>query len=306
METLYRVRAKSVKACFISHFERWYDMSIIISNDYKQMIVNDYSSHVQTIESLCHKYNLSCPTIIKILKEYNIPTYTKQQLYSIGLKEDIFNVIDTEEKAYFLGFLLADGCVFYDKNRLNSSPKILFGLKSEDSYMVELFHKFINAQTSLRIDNRDGKGTVSCVVSSFKMAEDLSFYGIANPKFLRPLPIVRYDLVHHLIRGFFDGDGCFTFGLAHPERKICNSYSGRVSLITYEILKEDVIRILECIGISHWRTERCNSQTYLEMVDIRRKNEIALFYNFIYQDATIYLTRKKEKFEQYFRLNHMI
>jgi len=86
-------------------------MSIIISNDYKQMIVNDYSSHVQTIESLSHKYNLSRPTIIKILKEYNIPTYTKQQLYSIGLKEDIFNVIDTEEKAYWLGFIFADGYV---------------------------------------------------------------------------------------------------------------------------------------------------------------------------------------------------
>ena len=281
-------------------------MSIIISNDYKQKIVNDYCSQVQTINSLCYKYNLSPPTIYKILKEYNIPTYSKQQLYSIGLKEDIFSIIDTEEKAYFLGFLLADGCVFYNKNRISASPKILFGLQSQDAYMVERFHQFINAQTSLRIDNRAGKGTVSCVVSSFKMAEDLHFYGLDNPKFLRPLPIVRYDLVHHLIRGFFDGDGCFTFRLAHPERKICNSYSGKVALITYEILKEDIIRILEYIGISHWRTERCDSQVFLEMVDIGRKDEIAIFYNFIYQNATIYLTRKKEKFEQYFQLNHMI
>ena len=281
-------------------------MSIIISNDYKQCIVNDYISQVQTIDSLCYKYNLSRPTILKILKEFGIPTYSKQQLYSIGLKEDIFSVIDTEEKAYFLGFLLADGCIFHDKHRPNSAPKIIFGLKSIDSYMVERFHNFINAQTSLRIDNRNGKGTVSCVISSFKMAQDLDFYGLDNPKFLRPLPIVRYDLVNHLIRGFFDGDGCFTYSLAHPERRVCNSYSGKVVLITYEILKEDILRILEHIGVHHYITEKCNAQVFLEMVDIKRKDEIMLFYNFIYNNATIYLTRKKEKFEQYFNLNHMI
>lgn len=43
-----------------------------------------------------------------------------------------------------------------------------------------------------------------------------------------------------------------------------------------------------------------------EMGDIGRKNDILTFYNFIYQNATIYLSRKKEKFEQYFQLNKMI
>lgn len=48
-------------------------MSIIISNEFKQNIVNDYTSNVQTIKNLSLKYKLSCPTILKILKEYNIP-----------------------------------------------------------------------------------------------------------------------------------------------------------------------------------------------------------------------------------------
>lgn len=185
-------------------------MSIIISNEFKQNIVNDYTSNVQTIKNLSLKYKLSCPTILKILKEYNIPTYSKQQLYSNGMNEDFFSNIDSEEKAYFLGFFLADG------------------------------------------------------------------------------------------------DGCFTYRLAHPERKICNSYSGRVSLITYYILRDDIINFLKCIGITNTRIERCNSEIFLEMVDIGRKNDILTFYNFIYQNATIYLSRKKEKFEQYFQLNKMI
>jgi intein/homing endonuclease len=281
-------------------------LSIIISDEIKINIVNDYISNVQPLSCLCSKYNLSQPTISKILKEYNVPIYTKQQLYSIGLNEDIFSIIDTEEKAYFLGLLLADGCVFYNKRNQNASPKIILQLSTTDSYMVENFHKFLNAQTSLRLDNRADKECISCVVSSFKIARDLNFYGLDNPKWLRPLPIIRYDLVNHMIRGFFDGDGCFTYRLSHPERKVCNSYSGRVALITYEILKNDIIKLLEYIGITHWRTERCNSKIYLEMVDIARKDEIMKFYNFIYNNANIYLSRKKDKFEQYFILNNMI
>ena len=101
-------------------------MSIIISDETKRNIIDDYTSNVQTIKSLCNKYNLSYPTISKILKEKDIPIYSKQQLCSIGLNENIFNNIDTEEKAYFLGLLLADGCVFYNKNNKNSSPRIVF------------------------------------------------------------------------------------------------------------------------------------------------------------------------------------
>lgn len=276
-------------------------MSIIISNEFKQNIVNDYTSNVQSIKDLSLKYKLSYPTILKILKEYNIPTYTKQQLYSNGMNEDFFSNIDSEEKAYFLGFFLADGCVYYG----NKSPKIIFGLQQQDSYIVEIFHKLINAQTSLVYDNRSS-GFVSSAVSSYKMANDLSLYELDRPKCARPLPYVRIDLMNHLLRGFFDGDGCFTYRLAHPERKICNSYSGRISLITYYILKDDIINFLKYIGIENTRVERCNSKVFLEMVDIGRKNDILTFYNFIYHNATIYLSRKKEKFEQYFQLNKMI
>lgn len=281
-------------------------MSIIISEDYKRLIINDYCSKVQTIKDLCNKYNLSAPTVTKILDEYNVKRYTKQQICSIGLYEDVFKNIDTEEKAYLLGFFLADGCVFYNKCNINAAPRIIFGLQQKDSYIVERFHKLLNTSNSLRIDNRNNQPFISCVVSSFKLVNDLHFYGLDNPKFLRPLPIIRYDLVHHLIRGFFDGDGSFNYRLAHPERKICNSYRGRATFITYEIIKEDILRIFNYIGINNVYIERVNSEVFLEMVNIRRKEDILKLYNFMYQDATIFLTRKKEKFEQYFILNQMI
>lgn len=76
-------------------------MSIIISNEFKQNIVNDYTSNIQSIKDLSLKYELSYPTILKILKEYNIPTYTKQQLYSNGMNEDFLVILILKKKLIF-------------------------------------------------------------------------------------------------------------------------------------------------------------------------------------------------------------
>lgn len=274
---------------------------MILSDDLKQNIINDYSSDIQTITNLSKKYHVSKPTISKILKENNIPIYSNLQIISKGLNEDVFNNINTEEKAYFLGLFLADGCVYYTK----TAPRIILGLKKQDSYMIEAFHSFLNAQTSLIYDNR-GSGFVTCSVSSYKIADDLKLYDIDKPKCVRTLPILEIELMRHLLRGFFDGDGCLTYRLSHPERKFCNSYRGKIALITYEILKHDITLLLNYIGINNYIIERCNSDVFLEMIDVCRKDEIKLFYDFIYKNSHIYLKRKKEKFEQYFYLNGMI
>lgn len=66
------------------------------------------------------KFDLSLPTIIKILKD--VPKYTKAQIHNPNMKEDYFSTIDTEEKAYFIGLLITDGNVFIDKSSSNRSP----------------------------------------------------------------------------------------------------------------------------------------------------------------------------------------
>ena len=105
------------------------------------------------MQCLKDKYGYCLPTISKILKEYNVPIYTKQQLYSYGLNERIFLDIDTEMKAYFLGLLMSDGCIYVD-NKTNAEMRVMLELHVGDQYLVEAFHKFINAQTSLRYNYR--------------------------------------------------------------------------------------------------------------------------------------------------------
>ena len=57
-------------------------MSIIISNEIKRDIIDDYTSNVQTIKSLSDKYNLSQPTISKILKK-KIFLYIQNNRYTL-------------------------------------------------------------------------------------------------------------------------------------------------------------------------------------------------------------------------------
>ena len=89
-------------------------MSNIISEEIKRSIVNDYCSHPQSISAIADKYGYCKPTISKILSQYGVKVYTQQQIYSYGTNEDIFNIIDNEEKdiihatTYGVGELISD------------------------------------------------------------------------------------------------------------------------------------------------------------------------------------------------------
>lgn len=77
-----------------------------------------------------------------ILKEREIDIWPKNKLSSPNLKEDYFDLIDTEEKAYFLGLLMTDGNVFEQKKR---SKMISLTLKKEDAYMVQAFRDAVGS-----------------------------------------------------------------------------------------------------------------------------------------------------------------
>ena len=84
--------------------------SKIITEELKQEIIEFYKSRPMAMKTVCEKFNLSSPTVGKILKD--IPKYSKASIFNPELDEGFFSVIDTEAKAYFLGLLISDGNVF--------------------------------------------------------------------------------------------------------------------------------------------------------------------------------------------------
>ena len=58
---------------------------------------------------ICKIYHCRLEAINNVLKNNNIKTRPFGLTKNLNIKEDFFEVIDSEEKAYFLGLLFTDG-----------------------------------------------------------------------------------------------------------------------------------------------------------------------------------------------------
>ena len=74
-------------------------------------LYNEYNSQA----SIGRKYNCSAQTIMRLLEKEGIKSRGNRK-YSFN--ENIFDEIDTAEKAYWIGFITADGYVNEEKNFL--------------------------------------------------------------------------------------------------------------------------------------------------------------------------------------------
>ena len=116
----------------------------------------------------------------KIYLEINkMKKYSKTKINSPELKERFFETINSEEKAYFLGLLIADGNVFKDATGRQASISITLDL--EDEYMLLKFKEVLNANTNI---GYDGRGCGQIAVRSNLMPMDLEQYGVIPRKSL--------------------------------------------------------------------------------------------------------------------------
>lgn len=127
--------------------------------------------------------------------------------YKKAFDEAAFAVVDTPEKAYWLGILITDGYVV-EPGRVGSP---LVGLQMIDREMAEGFRSFLGLQNPvLRIEPRDERHQVMyrTACHSHRMALDLARFGVVPRKSHQTfLPLLSEELMPHLLRGLFDGDG---------------------------------------------------------------------------------------------------
>ena len=265
----------------------------IITEELKQEIIKYYLSQPMTMKQVENKYELSHPTITKILKD--VPKYTKAKLNNPNMKEHFFQEINEEAKAYFLGLLISDGNVFKDNTGRQASISITLDLK--DEYMLEKFKEVLQANTSV---GHDGRGCGQIAVRSNIMAEDLAKYGVVPRKSYNTyLPLISKEMMPHLIRGIFDGDGSI---MAKPNRNNDghNRFLHSISFCGTHQLMEDISNyILENLGIKtavYDYKDRNLSELKIQNID-----NIAKFGYWIYRNSTIFLNRKKDIFNNFLK-----
>ncbi len=188
-----------------------------------------------------------------------------------------FEIIDTEEKAYWLGFLYADGSVGSKEN------KIELGLAEKDLKHIEKFRDFMNITN--KISYREKTKSYRISFRSEQCKQDLIDKGCVPKKSLiLDFPNenqVPKHLIRHFIRGYFDGDGwftntrsCFQIGIIGTENFI-NGFLNSIENINKDNKIFDVHR-------------KNGAKRYV----FGAYNDVLNFLNWIYKDSNIYLERK--------------
>ncbi len=207
-----------------------------------------------------------------------------------------FEEIDTEEKAYWLGFIYADGYIIFNERTRNYELGIELQIK--DSTHLEKFNKALDGNISIssrkRVCNLNNKEYETCLIRIYnkRMVQSLMNYGVVQNKSKKiSLPALRTDLMTHFVRGFFDGDGCITLDSQHNHPK-ADFTSGSLLFL------QDLRAWLYENGVGSYI---CQEREETFRLFIRGMKNYDNFYNLIYEDSTIYLDRKKNKKEEIYR-----
>lgn len=119
-----------------------------------------------------------------------------------SLNESAFETI-TEESAYWIGFLTADGCITQNKHRPNSQPMLKVNLGLSDLTQLQKLKSFLGYSGAITICAK-----YCCLsVSSRRIVRDLEGYGVVLHKSRRTMAHGLLERNRHFWRGVVDGDG---------------------------------------------------------------------------------------------------
>lgn len=218
----------------------------------------------------------------KILKNLNYPTLNfRNRNIKYTINHNFFENINTEEKAYFLGLMYADGNV---SSKYNS---IRISLVEADSYLLEALRDLISPTHILYKRNYDvGNNQRSLEINSIKIKNDLIKLGCPpNKTFTITFPnssIVPEELIHHFIRGYFDGDGC--------------SYKNTITFVGTKSFLLGIQGVLhKYLGFKMRNMPSRSANGIIKALGYGGSHQMIAFRNWLYKDATIYMTRKMDK-----------
>lgn len=252
----------------------------------------------EEIEFLKEHYNdMTLSELCSILDRTKSSVHVKANKLGIKKEEkyfynkNFFNNIDSEEKAYWLGFIVADGYVIH--NTITRNYELGIELNRNDKKHLIKFNKALNGNikvTETHSEPRFIKGnpvreTFGSVIRIYNknIVESLINLGcVKNKSKIVGLPNVNDDLMRHVLRGIFDGDGCIRSNTKYIRCDITTASNKMI---------KDVREYLYVNGIyTHVYETRKGSECY--KIDISGKKNVLNFLSLIYYNCNVYLDRK--------------
>lgn len=205
-----------------------------------------------------------------------------------------FKKIDSEVKAYILGYIVADGSIIQEsrKDRPSTIDRVQFQCAIQDLEILELIKKEIcpkNKITIIKSKSTKRQDTCKLRIANKEIVNDLiTLYNIHKRKTYDPtfkFPNIDNQYKRDFIRGFIDGDG--SIGKRHFSM-ICNS-----PLFLYDILNV-ILSYIPDIRYYIYKENRKYTDYWSLHFNVNKKSRLDIF-NFLYKDAKIKLNRKYNK-----------
>jgi len=275
----------------------------IREKDYKKII--DMYLEGKSGLFIAKEYNVTPGKIYYLLNKLNVKRRSnKINSRKYHYDKRYFKEINNQEKAYWLGFIYADGYIRKNKEGHKNGDNKSFGLalSVKDKNHLKKFKNSINATYPIneyeQQENEFGGGKY-CRIQIFgeEIFDSLKKHGVLEHKtFKLSPPKVKEKFVSHFIRGYFDGDGSI-----YDYDNYCNTDTReyRVKIVgTIPILNyiKEFIELNEIANINRYYKRR---KTDIVMtLELGGNKQVKNFLDLIYHNANLYLDRKYKKYKE--------
>lgn len=238
-----------------------------------------------TIMEVAKQLQIRRDVVYDILHQNGI---TDVRSYRISQKfnQNFFEKIDTEEKAYWLGFLFADGNVFIKR----ATHRVSINIQKQDVIHLSKWHKSIGSCQNITSCG----DMVRSIHHSQKMCDDLIQLGCVPRKSLTlKFPDLDSSLVKHFVRGYFDGDGCIYW----HHNKNQNKGGIRLSFVGTDIFLNHLQwEVLFTLGSAYKEIQPTGNNKIAFQLIIGGYQEAQKITSWMYNGANIFLDRKYQKY----------
>ena len=265
--------------------------------------ISDYATQIEAL----HEEGKTAFEIFKLLHfKYPQPVYNyfKKKGWSTLSRNDytystkyivdntFFDVIDTEEKAYILGFICADGHID------SKGYRITIALQDSDFKILENIRECMQSNhpivRHIQCKNPYSKSSrlileqCSLSINGKRLVEPLINMGIAGKKTYtldeNILSFIPDNLIRHFLRGYFDGDGNITWRKHYS--------SGFKYLVQVAGNRKFLLNSFQKYFPSNCNLYKYKTSKQCYVWKVANKQKVLEFLNYLYKGAKIYLDRK--------------
>lgn len=257
-----------------------------LTDKIKNQIIQLYVEQKLSVEKIFKQVNVPRRVVNEFLRQSGVLRKVGE-VRIIPCDSTYFSNIDTEEKAYWLGYLFADGNVNSELNKIV--------LSSIDYNTVFKFKEAVKYQGNIHIETHKiyKKQIYKIQITNKQMCSDLCKLGcIPNKSLIMNFPTITTSLLPHFIRGYFDGDG--TVGIYKNSLKKENCFTLRSGFCSGSKIFID--KLVTYLPVNKKTVKKGKSNIFF--LDFSVSDSLKL-YDFMYANASVFLPRKKEKFDLY-------